>query len=49
MITGILDIKMNTAKLNVYKKVLQEVYKNSVGTEGFISILSAEDVNLFCL
>ena len=27
---------MNTAKLNIYKKVLQEVCKNFVGAEEFI-------------
>ena len=60
MITSVLDVKMNTAKLNVYKKVLQEVCKNFVGAEEFIrdkiediccneQLLSVEEVNLFCL
>ena len=30
------NVKMNTAKLNIYKKVLQEVCKNFVGAEEFI-------------
>ena len=60
MITSVLDVKMNTAKLNVYKKVLQEVCKNFVGAKEFIrdkiediccneQLLSVEEVNLFCL
>ena len=60
MITSVLDVKMNTAKLNVYEKVLQEVCKNFVGAEEFIrdkiediccneQLLSVEEVNLFCL
>ena len=48
---------MNTAKLNVYKKVLQEVCQKFVGTEEFIKdkieeiccneMLSLEEVNYF--
>ena len=50
---------MNTAKLNVYKKVLQEGCKNFVEAEEFVrdkieeiwcneKLLSVEEVNLFC-
>ena len=30
------NVKMNTAKLNVYKKVLQEVCQEFIGVEEFI-------------
>ena len=30
------NVKMNTTKLNVHKKVLQEVCENFDGAEGFI-------------
>ena len=35
VIFSVLDVKINTAKLNVYKKVLWEVCKNFVGAEEF--------------
>ena len=58
--TSVLNVKMNIAKINVYKKILQEVCKNFIGAEGFIrdkieeiccneKLLSVEEVNLFCL
>ena len=58
MITSVLDIKINTTKLNVYKKVFQKVCKNFVGAEEFIrdkieeiccneKLLSVDEVNLF--
>ena len=50
---------MNNAKLNVYKKILQEVCERFVGTEEFMKHkveemfcnekLSVERGNLFCL
>ena len=51
---------MDIAKINVYKKILQEVCKNFIGAEEFIrdkieeiccneKLLSVEEVNLFCL
>ena len=34
--SALVNISMNNAKLNVYKKVLQEVWENFVGAEEFI-------------
>ena len=58
VITSVLGVKMNTAELNVYKKVLQEVCKNFIRAEEFVidkieeiccdeKLLSVEEVNLF--
>ena len=50
------NLEMKTAKLNVYKKVLQEVFEKFIGAKEFIKNkiikiccdkkLSAEEVNL---
>ena len=54
------NVKINTAKLYVHKKVLQEVCQEFIGAEEFVrdkieeiccneKLLSVEEVNLFCL
>ena len=54
--SSVKNMEMNTAKLNVYKKVLQEVFEKFIGAKEFIKNkiieiccdkkLSAEEVNL---